>query len=129
MANTNTNSTVDPAHLVQVALDQNLVQSLLGGLYAGAKGKALKVVISTGGDYHITSRELRMVLEMESGALKCIRIHNEKQRAIVTAEELKDMRLTSLANDVVRELRDKYSPVFHSLADNIVIFGRAYSAN
>lgn len=121
--------TVDPAHLIPVALDKNLVQNLLAGLYAGAKGKALKVVISTDGNYYITSRELRMVLEADGATLKQIRIHNEKQRAVVTAGDLDEMRLASLASDVVRELREKYSPVFHSLADNIVIFGRAYGAN
>lgn len=112
---------------IPVALDQDLTQHLLRGLYAGAKANALKVVISTSGHFHIESKELRMILECTpSDSINCIHIQNEKQQSTITAEMLTEMRLTSLANDVVKILRDQYSPLFHSLADNIIVFSRTY---
>ena len=114
-------------NLVQVALDQDLVEKLLNGLHTGAAGKALKVVIGTDGSYHIESKELRIVIEIDSQLnVTGIQLHNEKQMAVITAQELESMRLSTLAKDVARELKNKYSPVFHSLADNIVVFSRAY---
>lgn len=115
-------------NLVQVALDQDLVRKLLDGLYNGAKGKTLKVVISTSGHYHINSKELRMILEVDADGqkVKRIAIHNEKQSARINAEELESMGLATLGAKVIVELKAKYSPYYHSLAENIVVFGRAY---
>lgn len=116
--------------LIQVLLDKDLVQGLLNGLYKGAAGQALKVVIDTDGHYHIESKELRMDIEIDRhrNSMKSIDIHNGKLSAQITTTDLQEMRLGKLADDVVRELRDKYSPVFHSLAENIVVFSRAYSS-
>lgn len=118
-------------NIIQVSLDKDLVQRLLNGLYKGASGKALKVVISTDGNYHIESKELRMVIEVDAvkSGIAAIQIHNDKQCSVISARELEEMKLTSLGASVVKELREKYSPVFHSLADNIVVFSRAYGGN
>lgn len=113
---------------IQVSLDKDLVQQLLNGLYRGASAKALKVVISVDGSYHIVSKELRMIVEIDEAKMTMnrIHIHNGKQYAVVTADDLNSMGLTNLSRDVVKELKEKYSPVFHSLADNIIVFGRSY---
>jgi CTP-dependent riboflavin kinase len=115
-------------HLIHVALDQDLVQQLLFGLQKGAAAKSLKVVIGIDGKYHIDSKELRMCIDVEpnTAAIQFLHVHNSKQAAEITAADLSVMHLTDVGKDVVRELKAKYSPVFHSLADNIVVFGRAY---
>ena len=117
--------------LVNVALDKDLVGRLLHGLYNGAKAKALKVVISTDGEYYVESKELKMVIVtcQDGKEMECIRIHNEKQSALVSKQQMSEMGYGHLGNQVVGELREKYSTVFHSLADNIVVFGRAYGGN
>lgn len=114
--------------LINVLLDKDLIQRLLNGLHTGASGKALKVVIDTDKRYHVESKELRMVIEIDGQrkSMISIDIHNGKQSARITSQELQEMRLKGLADEVVAELTDKYSPVFHSLADNIVVFSRAY---
>lgn len=115
-------------NLVRVYLDKDLIQRLLKGLYTGAAGKALKVVIDIEGNYHIESKELRIyITTIEKGnSINRIELHNGKQSAIINSTELQEMRLKGLADDVVRELKEKYSPTFHSLADNIIVFSRAY---
>lgn len=119
---------MESQNLVQVALDKDLVQKLLDGLYNGAKGKALKVVIDTDKNYHIESRGLSILMEInEAGThVTGIRVQNDRQFAIISDGILERLRLNTFADNVAWELRDKYSPVFHSLADNIVIFARAY---
>jgi hypothetical protein len=116
-------------NLVNVALDQDLVQQLLLGLQKGAAAKSMKVVIGTDGKFHIDSKELRMCIDVDSTGtgIQALRIRNSKQAAEITAADLAVMHLTEVGMDVVKELKAKYSPVFHSLADNIVVFSRAYA--
>ena len=122
---------MESRELVQVTLDKDLIQKLLDGLYNGAKGKALKVVIDTEGNYHIESRGLVILLKISAAGtrVESIRVRNDKQFSVISAEILENIRLNTFANNVAWELRDKYSPVFHSLADNIVVFSRAYGGS
>lgn len=117
--------------VISVALDEVLVSKLLRGLYHGAKKKSLKVIISTAGEYHVKSRELRMCITTDEAGekAKSISIHNDSLSAFVSQEDLEKYNLSDLANKMVYELREKYSTVFHSLADNIVVFSRAYRDN
>ncbi|MCL2068460.1 MAG: hypothetical protein FWH00_01030 [Oscillospiraceae bacterium] len=115
-------------NLIQVMLDKDLVYRLLNGLYTGASGKSLKIVIDTAHRYHVDSKGLMIVIELDEQKKNIGRIDvdNAKQSASVTAGELAEMGLTDLSQKVVTEIKDKYSPSFHSLADNIIVFGRAY---
>lgn len=115
-------------NLVQVALDKDLVKKMLDGLHSGAEGRALKVVIAADGRYHVTSKGLSIILEINSAgtAVKSIQVANDKLYAILDEEWLTDTNLLTYANSVYGVLRNKYSPYFHSLADNIVVFSRAY---
>jgi hypothetical protein len=113
--------------LIPVALDKDLVDKLLNGLYSGAEGRMIKVVIDTEGGYHVTSKGLSIVLGVDSsGSVKSIDVSNEKYCSVITAGELAEMNLLTFANRTYKILREKYSPYFHSLADNIVLFSRAY---
>ena len=116
------------AGLVQVSLDKDLIKKLLDGLYSGADGRALKVIIDADGQYHISSKGLAIVVEVNAAGtgVSGIKVSNEKLYANISQKELADRNLESSAASVYFVLRDKYSPYFHSLADNIVVFSRAY---
>jgi len=115
-------------NLIDVMLDKDLVQRLLGGLHTGASGRAIKIIIDTAHRFHVDSKGLEIVIELDEqkNDIQRIDVNNGKQSAAVTAEELAEMQLVDLSRKVVAELKEKYSPSFHSLADNIIVFGRAY---
>lgn len=114
--------------LIQVSLDNDLVHKILDGLYSGARGRALKVVIDAEGRYHINSKGLTIVVEAVAGATEVSAIHvsNEKQYAHISRQQLAGLGLEHRADSACALLKEKYSPHFHSLADNIVVFSRAY---
>jgi hypothetical protein len=115
-------------NFVEVMLDKDLVQKLLNGLCTGAAGRSLKIVIDIHNRYHVDSKGLQIVIELNEAQDNIARVdvNNGKQCAVVTGEQIAEMNLEHLCPQVVTELKDKYSPSFHSLADNIVVFGRAY---
>ena len=115
-------------NMIQVSLDKDLIKKLLDGLYSGADGRALKVVIDADGQYHVSSKGLTIVVEINASGtgVSGLRVANEKHYALISQQELADLNLEAYANSVYGVLREKYSPFFHSLADNIVVFSRAY---
>ncbi|MDL2232690.1 hypothetical protein LJC63_03820 [Ruminococcaceae bacterium OttesenSCG-928-L11] len=113
---------------IPVALDKDLVKKLLDGLYNGAQGKSLKVVIDVEGNYHIVSKGLDIVVTPTTSGtgVKEISVGNDKMISVLSQKDLEDMQVITYANTVYFSLREKYSPYFHSLADSIVLFSRAY---
>jgi hypothetical protein len=98
-------------NLINVMLDKDLVHKLLNGLYTGTSGRALKIVIDTQDCFHVDSKGLMIVIELDEQKrnIKRIDVNNGKQAAAVTAEELLEMRLNGLAERVVTELKNKYA--------------------
>ncbi|MDR2932198.1 MAG: hypothetical protein LBV27_03730 [Oscillospiraceae bacterium] len=122
---------MDQVSRIHVALDKTLIANLINGLYGGAKRKVLKVVIDIDGRFHVESKDLRMTITFDTGgqSIKTIHLHNEKHYTEITEQDIRDAGLTSVANDVVRELKEKFSAVHHSLSDSIAVFGRTYGGN
>jgi len=113
--------------LIQVFLSRDLIEALLRGLYKGASRKKLRAIIDINKHCHVESRGLRMVIEGdENNKIKNIRIHHEKLFAQITAADFRELHLNELADNVVATFHEKYSPVVHSLADNIVVFEKVY---
>jgi|GEM_PF-4450691 len=113
---------------ITVALDQTLVQSLLNGLHKGAMKKSLKVTVNAQGNFHVESKDIRMLVELDASGKKIghIHLHNDKLAAEITAENLEKLGCAALAESTARELKDKYSPFAHSLADSVHVFAKTY---
>lgn len=116
---------------IEVALDKALLEGLLRGLYSGAKRKALKAVVGKDRNIYVESKDMRMSISCdETGkGVKEITIYNDKHEARASAEELKSFGLDHLAADTMREIKEQYNPLSHTLADGIRAFVRTYAGD